>query len=216
MVNKKALILVDIQNDFCTGGGLAVPGAEAIIPIANQVQPFFEYVVATQDWHPFNHTSLAINHPEHQVGDVIVLNGQPQVLWPVHCVQDTRGAAFHPDLDLSRVKKIFHKGIDKNIDSYSAFFDNAHLRSTGLSDYLRQENIKDVYILGLVTDYCVKFSSLDAVHEGFNVFVIEDGCRGIDLTPGDVANAYQEMRAAGVTVISSQAILSMNACLLAK
>lgn len=206
MTDKKALIMVDLQNDFCTGGSLAVPGGDEVIPLANRLQPYFDLVIATQDWHPHDHMSFAVNHPGHAVGDVIQVNNMTQVLWPAHCVQDTKGAEFHPDLDLERVKKVFHKGINKVIDSYSAFFDNAHLRSTGLADYLRNENVRDVYIMGLATDYCVKFSSLDAVCEGFNVSVIQDACRGVELNPGDVRDAFNTMQNKGVHLIWSDEI----------
>jgi nicotinamidase/pyrazinamidase len=203
MIKKKALIIVDLQNDFCKGGSLAVPGGEAIIPLANQLQARFDLVIATQDWHPPDHTSFAINHPAYGVGDVIMLDDISQVLWPSHCEQDSKGAEFHPELDVSRVSKIVHKGIDKKIDSYSAFFDNAHLRSTGLGDYLRSQQVEEVYILGLATDYCVKYSALDAVHLGFHVYVIQDACRGVELNLGDVVRAFEEMQAAGVQLIQS-------------
>lgn len=201
--HKKALIMVDLQNDFCTGGNLAVPGGEEVIPLANQLQAKFDIVIATQDWHPVDHVSFAANHANKKIGDVVMVDDIPQILWPVHCVQGSDGAELHADLDISKVKKIFHKGSDKNIDSYSAFFDNEHLRSTGLGDYLRSLYVQDVYLLGLATDYCVKYSAHDAVKLGFNVFVIEDACRGVELQSGDVGNAIAEMRAAGVKVVSS-------------
>lgn len=204
---KKALIMVDLQNDFCTGGNLAVPEGDQVIPIANSLQDYFDLIIATQDWHPQDHTSFASNHPESSIGDVIEIERDMQVLWPDHCIQNTRGAAFHPDLNTSKIRKIFHKGIDKKIDSYSAFFDNAHLRSTGLGDYLLEHDIKDIYILGLATDYCVKFTTLDAIHLGFNVTVIADACRGVELKSGDVASACQEMAAAGVKFVQSSEIL---------
>lgn len=200
---KKALILIDLQNDFCKNGSLAVPDGDAVMPIANQIQAYFDVVVATQDWHPQDHMSFASNQPGHDIGEVISLNGTPQILWPAHCIQSSKGAALHPHLDTRRIHKIIFKGTDKAIDSYSAFFDNAHLRSTELADYLHQEKIKDVYIMGLATDYCVKFSCLDAVQLGFNVFLVEDGCRGVELHAGDVANAIEEMKRAGVRVVTA-------------
>lgn len=210
MPNKKALVMVDLQNDFCKGGSFAVPHGEDVISLANQLQPYFELVLATQDWHPANHTSFAANHPDYGVGDVLIIDDIKQILWPEHCIQNTNGAAFHHDLDITRVSKFFHKGVDYTIDSYSAFFDNAHKRSTGLSDYLRNEGVTDVYLLGLATDYCVAYSSLDAIHLGFNVYVIEDACRGIELNAGDVARAMDEMRSAGVKIIQSADILLAN------
>lgn len=205
---KKALILVDLQNDFCKGGHLAVPGGDDVIPIANQLQSHFDLVIATQDWHPEDHTSFASNHPGYGVGDVLMMDHISQVLWPDHCVQNTGGAAFHPDLETKHIKAIFHKGSDKNIDSYSAFFDNAHQRSTGLSDYLREEGVETVYIMGLATDYCVKFSVLDARHLGFDVYVIQDACRAVELKPGDGDRAFTEMQAIGAKLIQSEIILS--------
>lgn len=207
MSNKKALIMVDLQNDFCKGGSLSVPGGDDIIPLANQIQPFFDLVIATQDWHPEDHTSFAVNHPEQGVGDFILIDHIPQVLWPAHCVQHMKGAEFHPELDVQHVKKIVHKGIDKNIDSYSAFFDNAHKRSTGLADYLREEGVGEVYVMGLASDYCVKYSVLDALHLGFQVYVIEDACRGVELNPGDVEQAFKEMKTAGANIIRSAELL---------
>lgn len=208
MVAKKALIMVDLQNDFCRGGSLAVPEGEAVIAIANKLQPHFDLVVATQDWHPHDHMSFAINHPGHGVGDWVVVDDIPQILWPSHCEQNSNGAQFHPELDTHAITKIVHKGVDKKIDSYSAFFDNAHRRSTGLGDYLQSESVQEVYIMGLATDYCVKYSSLDAVHLGFTVYVITDACRGVEMNPGDSGQAFEEMRAAGVTLIQVADIVS--------
>jgi nicotinamidase/pyrazinamidase len=198
-----ALIIVDVQNDFLPGGALAVPRGDQVIPVANRVSPTIELVLATQDWHPPEHGSFAANHPGRKPGDVIDLGGLEQILWPVHCVQNTPGAAFAADLDLGRVARVFRKGVDPDIDSYSTFFDNARRRSTGLADYLRERGVRDVYLLGLATDYCVKFSALDAIELGFNTFVIEDGCRAIDLQPGDAACALAEIKAKGGTIVCS-------------
>lgn len=194
----KALLLVDIQNDFLPTGALPVPYGDQVIPIANGVQQYFSLVLATQDWHPADHGSFAANHPGKKPGDVIELGGLPQILWPVHCVQDTTGAAFAPGLNTSRIERVFRKGTDPNIDSYSGFFDNAQRRSTGLADYLNDRGVTDVYILGLATDYCVKATALDARRLGLNTYVIEDGCRGVHLKPGDVHAALDEMSRAGV------------------
>jgi nicotinamidase/pyrazinamidase len=203
----KALILVDIQNDFLPGGALAVPKGDEVIPVANKVSPRFELVVATQDWHPRDHGSFAANHPGKKPGDFIDLHGLRQILWPVHCVQNTRGAEFGPALDVSRVRKVIRKGTDPAIDSYSGFFDNDHRKSTGLADYLREQKVTEVFVMGLATDYCVKFTALDAVQRaGLKTTVIEDGSRGINVRPGDVEAAVKEMRGVGVNVVRSDAI----------
>jgi nicotinamidase/pyrazinamidase len=199
--HKKAIVMVDLQNDFCKGGNLEVRDGDAVVPIANQLQNYFDLVIVTKDWHPKNHMSFASNHPGHQVGDVIPVHGINQVLWPDHCVQHTHGSELHPELKLQRIDHIIHKGIQSTIDSYSAFFDNEHLRSTELSDYLIKHNVKDVYIMGLATDYCVKYSCLDAVHLGFNTYMIEDACRGVELQPGNIARAIEELRSAGVKIV---------------
>ena len=198
-----ALILVDLQNDFLPGGALAVPHGDAVIPLANQLQGSFKLVAATQDWHPANHKSFAANHPGGKPGQSIMLKKIRQTLWPVHCVQQTHGAEFAPGLNLARVNKVFRKGMDTEVDSYSGFFDNGHEHPTGLHEYLREKKVTDVYILGLATDYCVKFTALDAVALDFKTYLIEDACRGVNLKPDDVAQAVQEMKAAGVTVVHS-------------
>lgn len=198
-----ALILVDVQNDFMPGGALAVAEGDQIVPIANALQDAFELVVATQDWHPPNHGSFASQYPGKTIGEVIELAGQPQVLWPDHCVQGSRGAEFHAALDRQRIAAVFRKGVDPDIDSYSGFFDNGHRKSTGLGDYLRGRGATDVYVLGLATDYCVKFTALDARKLGFRTFLVQDGSRGVELRPGDVAHAVDEMREAGVDLVQS-------------
>jgi nicotinamidase/pyrazinamidase len=197
----KALILVDLQNDFCPGGALAVPEGDQLMAAANRLQPRFDLVAATQDWHPADHGSFAANHPGKKPGEQIELGGLPQILWPVHCVQDTPGAALHPHLDQARIARVFRKGTDPEIDSYSGFFDNGHRRATGLADYLKAAGVSEVYVCGLATDYCVRFTALDAVGLGFKTFLIEDACRGVNLHPGDVQQAIAEMRAKGVEVI---------------
>ena len=196
-----ALILIDIQNDFIPGGALAVPEGDLIVPVVNRLQPRFEIVVATQDWHPANHGSFAANHPGRKAGDLIDLHGLQQILWPVHCVQGTAGARVAANLDQSRWDRVFVKGTDPAIDSYSGFFDNGHRRATGLGDYLKAKRVTDVYVAGLATDYCVKFTALDAVSLGFRTHLIEDACRGVNLQPGDVAKAVEEMKTAGVEII---------------
>jgi nicotinamidase/pyrazinamidase len=209
-INKNALLLVDIQNDFCPGGSLAVPQGDQIVPLANVLQEHFDLVVATQDWHPEDHMSFASNQPGHQPGDVIEVAGLSQVLWPAHCIQGSGGAEFHPALQVSRIDKIIHKGADRSIDSYSAFFDNAHLRTTGLADYLQDHSVKSIYLMGLATDYCVKYSCLDAVNLGFDVHLIIDACRGIDLKAGDIDKAIAEMRNLGVKIMTTKDIVEKN------
>jgi len=201
---KRALVLVDLQNDFIPGGSLAVRDGDAVIPVANAVQKrTFDLIVATQDWHPRNHGSFASNHAGKHPGDMAELGGLPQVLWPDHCVQGSRGAEFHPVLDRGRVTKVFRKGTDPEIDSYSTFFDNAHRKSTGLGEYLKEQKVTDVYLLGLATDYCVKYSALDSVHLGFKTYVVIDGCRGVELSAGDTQAAVEEMQKAGVEILES-------------
>ena len=203
---KRALVLVDIQNDFIPGGALAVAEGHEVVPVANRVAKEFEIVIATQDWHPENHGSFASQHEGKKPGETIELNGIPQVLWPDHCVQESRGAEFHPDLDTSIFTKVFRKGTDPAIDSYSGFFDNGHLRSTGMGEWLREEGVTDIWVMGLATDYCVKFTALDGVKLEFNVRLIEDGCRGVNLEPQDSESAIEEMRGAGVEIVSSDAL----------
>jgi len=203
---RKALILVDLQNDFFPGGALPVPQGDEVLPVANAVQRGFGLIVATQDWHPADHGSFASNHPGRKPGDLIELHGLPQVLWPDHCVQGTRGAEFHGDVDLSRVTRVFRKATDPRIDSYSAFFDNGHLKATGLSEFLQAEGVQEIYIAGLATDYCVQFTAFDALKLGFRVHLLEDGVRGVNLSPNDSADAIEAMRAAGVDITRSAAI----------
>jgi nicotinamidase/pyrazinamidase len=200
-----ALVLVDIQNDFCPGGALAIPQGDEVAAVANRLMPRFELVVATQDWHPPNHGSFAANHLGRKVGDVIEIGGIPQILWPVHCVAGTHGAALISALDSGGIDRIFHKGTDPLIDSYSGFFDNGHRNATGLADFLKAQEVRGLYIMGLATDYCVKFTALDARALGFETFLIEDGCRGVGSRAGDVEAALDEMRGAGVTMIDSGA-----------
>ncbi|MGE0400057.1 MAG: bifunctional nicotinamidase/pyrazinamidase [Kofleriaceae bacterium] len=202
----RALILVDLQYDFCPGGALAVANGDQTIAIANRVMPHFTTIVATQDWHPPDHKSFAANNPGTKVGDLIELGGMQQVMWPTHCVQDTRGAELHHDLARDRINDVIRKGTDANIDSYSGFFDNGHLKATGLNNWLAERWIKQVYVMGLATDFCVKFTVLDALKLGYEVKLIEDGCRGVNLRPGDDEKAIAEMRGAGAAVVESGAI----------
>jgi nicotinamidase/pyrazinamidase len=204
----KALILVDIQNDFLPGGALAVPDGDKVIPAINRLQAQFPVVIATQDWHPANHGSFAASHPGKNVFEQIELNGLPQTLWPVHCVQNTPGAELAAALHRERIVKVFPKGTDASIDSYSGLFDNGHRKSTGLGEWLKEQNVTEVFVCGLAMDYCVKFTALDAVKMGFKTWLIEDASRGVNLHPDDVQNAVEEMKRAGVNVIHSSELLN--------
>ncbi|MBN2579338.1 MAG: bifunctional nicotinamidase/pyrazinamidase [Pirellulales bacterium] len=196
-----ALIVVDLQNDFCPGGALAVPGGDEIVPVVNRLMPQFDLVVATQDWHPPKHGSFAANHAGKKPGDVVDLSGLHQILWPVHCVQNTPGAELHRLLDQSRIEKIFRKGTDPQVDSYSGFFDNGRRRSTGLEEYLRRRGVREVYVCGLATDYCVKFTALNAADLGLKTHLLPEACRGVNLRPGDAERAIAEMQARGIILV---------------
>jgi len=204
----KALILVDIQNDFLPSGPLAVPDGDAVIPVANQLQAVFPLVVATQDWHPANHGSFATSHSGKNVFEQVELNGLPQTLWPVHCVQNTKGAEFATALHRDRITMVFPKGTDEGIDSYSGLFDNGHRKSTGLGEWLTAQGVAEVFVCGLATDYCVKFTALDAAHMGFRTHFIEDASRGVNLRPDDVINAIEEMKRAGIAIVQSAELLN--------
>jgi len=202
---KKALILVDIQSDFAeTNGTLYVPKGEEVVPIANRLTTSccFDYIILTADSHPDNHKSFASNHPGHKVGDVIDLNGVKQYLWPSHCISYSEGAQFHKNLLTGRADMIFRKGMNPEIDSYSGFFDNAK-NTTGLAEYLKAIRIDEVYTLGLATDYCIKYTAIDSVKVGFKTYLIEDGCRAVNISPDDGKNAIEEMRTAGVIIEKS-------------
>jgi len=202
----RALLLVDIQNDFLPGGALAVAEGDRVIPVANALMDRFKLVVSTQDWHPPNHESFAVQHPGREPGEVIDLHGLEQILWPVHCVQDSHGAAFADALETERIDRVFPKGTYPAIDSYSGFFDNGRRKDTGLADFLRARGVDKVFIAGLATDYCVKYTAIDAAREGFETYVAVDGCRGVELESGDSQRALEEMKAAGVRLVESAAI----------
>jgi nicotinamidase/pyrazinamidase len=202
----RALILVDLQNDFCPGGALQVARGDETIAIANRLLPHFATVAATQDWHPRDHESFAANHPGKQPYEMIDLHGLMQVLWPVHCVQETPGAELHADLDRTRITQVFQKGTDREVDSYSGFFDNGKRKATGLGDWLRSRWIQQVYVMGLATDYCVRATALDARSLGFDVWLVQDGCRPVELKPGDGERAIAELRGAGCAIVESGAI----------
>ncbi|MDF2159274.1 bifunctional nicotinamidase/pyrazinamidase [Algoriphagus sp. CAU 1675] len=206
--HKKALVLVDIQNDFIPGGALAVNRGDEIIPIVNMLQKKFELIVATQDWHPANHKSFASNHPGKKPGEVIDLNGLPQVLWPDHCIQGSVGAEFHKDLQKDKWTAIFQKGKNPEVDSYSGFFDNARRGDTGLGTYLKEKGVDQVYICGLALDYCVKFTALDSKSLGFDTVLVTDATRAVNLNPEDGNLSIQELQNAGVKTLTSDSILN--------
>jgi nicotinamidase/pyrazinamidase len=200
--DSDVLLVVDLQNDFCLGGALAVAEADAVVPLANRLMAAFPHVVLTQDWHPKDHFSFASANAGAKPFDLIDAPYGQQTLWPDHCVQGTPGAAFHPDLDTTHAELVIRKGFRREIDSYSTFYENDRTTPTGLGGYLRERGLSHVYICGLATDFCVAYSALDARREGFTVTVIEDACRAIDLD-GSLRAALDQMRAAGVAFQAS-------------
>ena len=202
----RALIIVDIQNDFVTGGNLEVPHGEQVIPLVNNLSVRFDLVVATQDWHPPDHKSFASNHPDKQPFDKIMLGGLEQVLWPDHCIQGTQGAGFHPLLTMNKVEAIFRKGMDPDIDSYSGFYDNGHKKTTGLAGYLKERDVESVFVCGLAGDYCVFYTVKDALKAGFKTVIVEDATRAI--SKNGFEKAKQEMVQLGGEIWDSEAILN--------
>lgn len=200
----RALIIVDIQNDFTKGGSLEVPDGEAVVQIINDLQKYFELIVATQDWHPPDHKSFASNHEGRKPFESVSLNGLDQVLWPDHCVQGSAGAAFHQGLDMKKVSAIIRKGMDPEIDSYSGFYDNGHLKNTGLSGFLRDRGVEKVFVCGLAGDYCVYFTAKDAIGEGFETYIIKDAARPIHQT--EFARSLEDLLRLGVKVVLSSEI----------
>jgi len=203
--DSDVLIVVDIQNDFCPSGALAVPHGDDVVPIVNRLAREFSNVVLTQDWHPRGHLSFASAHPGRSPYETIIVPYGPQVLWPDHCVQGTPGAAFHRSLDIPHAGLVLRKGIDRAIDSYSALYENDRTTPTGLAGYLRERGIRRLFLAGLAFDFCVRYSAEDAIREGFAVFVIEDACRGIDID-GSMAATRGIFTALGVPSIASQAV----------
>jgi nicotinamidase/pyrazinamidase len=191
------LIVVDVQNDFCPGGALAVPRGDEVVPVINRLAARFDDVVLTQDWHPRDHASFASSHPGRKPFETVTLPYGEQVMWPDHCVQGTSGAAFHPDLRIEKARMIVRKGFRRDIDSYSAFVEADHRTTTGLAGYLRERGFKSLVVCGLATDFCVAWTALDARAAGFEVAVVEEACRAIDLD-GSAAKAWARMSAAGV------------------
>lgn len=203
--DRDVLLVIDVQNDFCPGGALAVPGGEKVVPAINRIAQKFTNVVLTQDWHPRDHVSFAPNHEGKQPFQTIALTYGTQVLWPAHCVQGTAGAEFHGNLDVTGANLVV-KGFRRGIDSYSALFENDRKTPTGLLGYLRERELKSVFIAGLALDFCVRFSAEDARKAGFEVAVIEDACRGIDLD-GSVAATHRSFREHDISVVSLEAFL---------
>ncbi|GAA4528274.1 bifunctional nicotinamidase/pyrazinamidase [Chelativorans composti] len=196
---EEALVVVDVQNDFCPGGALGVEGGHDIVPIINQLMGEFEHVILTQDWHPADHSSFASQHPGKAPFETVQMPYGEQKLWPDHCVQGTHGAEFHPDLVTTRAELIIRKGYHREIDSYSAFFENDRTTPTGLAGYLRERGISRITLAGIATDFCVAYSALDARSHGFNVTVLLEACRGIDLN-GSLDAMIRQMRDAGTTI----------------
>jgi nicotinamidase/pyrazinamidase len=201
------LIVIDVQNDFCPGGALAVPHGNEVVPVVNRLAAVFAHVMVTQDWHPDGHHSFASAHPGRKPFETIELAYGTQTLWPDHCVQDTPGAAFHRDLHLPHAELVLRKGFRRSIDSYSAFYENDQQTPTGLASYLRERGFTRVFLAGLATDFCVHYSAVDARREGFAAVLVEDGCRAIDLA-GSLADAMAKMRAAGVEFMTSGPLAS--------
>ena len=198
-MSGSCLIVVDVQNDFCPGGALAVPGGAGIVPVVNQLIADAEHVVLTQDWHPEGHSSFASQHADRSPLEVIEMDYGPQVRWPDHCIQGSRGAEFHGDLHWQRAEMIVRKGFRKGVDSYSALFENDHKTPTGLAGYLRERGLERLAFVGLATDFCVGFSALDAAAQGFDVTVRLEACRAIDFG-GSLNDMLSRLRHAGVTV----------------
>jgi nicotinamidase/pyrazinamidase len=197
-----ALLVVDVQDDFCPGGALAVPEGDAVVPVVNRLAPAFRHVILTQDWHPPDHLSFASMHPGREPGDTVQAPYGEQILWPDHCVRGTRGAALHERLDATPACLVLRKGMDPAVDSYSAFLENDRRTATGLRGYLEELGIRRIVLAGLAADFCVRYTALDARRIGLEVVVVEDAVRGIDVD-GSLAAAWQEMERAGVARVSS-------------
>ena len=204
--DERVLLIIDVQNDFCPGGSLAVEEGDAVVPVINRIVPLFSRVVATQDWHPSDHVSFAASHPGRKPLDVVDAGGIEQMLWPDHCVQGTRGAELHPRLEVGRIELVLRKGLRRMLDSYSAFFENDHATDTGLRFYLKGMRARDIFLCGLATDYCVLASALDARRLGFRVTLVHDACRGVDYPKGSVEKALAAMKASGVQLAESTAL----------
>jgi len=203
----KTLIVVDVQNDFLPQGSLAVQDGDQIVPNVNKLMDKFDLVVATQDWHPKEHGSFASNHKNRKPGEQIELFGLNQVLWPDHCVQGTNGAEFSSELNTSGIDHVIQKGTDILVDSYSGFFDNGKKKETQLNEFLKSKQVEMVFIVGLATDYCVKYTALDAAELGYRVFVVPDATKAVNINEGDYDRAIEEMKLAGIGMINSKELL---------
>ena len=206
LIDRDVLLVIDVQNDFCDGGALAVPGGQEVVPVIHRIAPLFDHLILSQDWHPQDHHSFASNHPGHAPFDTLATADGGQVLWPDHCVQGSVGAAFHPHLLPDNAELILRKGFRKTIDSYSAFRENDRITRTGLTGYLRERGVGRIFLAGLAYDYCVRYSAIDSMQAGFETYVIEDACRAIN-RDGSVAATDHDFQQAGVRRISS-ALLS--------
>jgi len=205
MIEKNdALLIVDVQNDFLPGGALAVKEGDLVVPVINRLQTRFKHVIATQDFHPADHGSFAANHQGKNVGEFVELAGLTQILWPVHCVQGTEGAEFHPNLNQRQWEAVFQKGKNREVDSYSGFFDNAKRGDTGLGEYLKSLGIQRIFVCGLALDYCVRFTALDASDLGFETFVISDATRAVNIGAEDGAKALEEMQQRGIKILTTK------------
>jgi nicotinamidase/pyrazinamidase len=201
-MDQTALIIIDVQNDFCPGGALAVADGDAVVPVINRLIPRFGMRVLTQDWHPQDHASFAANHPGAAPFSMTEMSYGPQVLWPTHCVQGSKGADFHDDLQTDGAAVVIRKGFKPEIDSYSAFFENDHTTPTGLAGYLRERGVSSIVVAGLATDFCVRYSAVDAAKLGFEVTLVEDACRAIDMD-GSLAAAMAEMNERNIRIVQS-------------
>lgn len=204
----EALIIVDIQNDFLPGGSLAVPEGDKVIPVINELAGSFKLAVATQDWHPENHRSFAVNHPGKNTGDTVSLNGLEQALWPVHCVKGTEGAKLSPKLRRDKIHRVFQKGTDPYIDSYSGFFENGRKKSTGLHYFLKSWDVDTVVVVGLAADYCVKYTALDALKLGYRTFVVTDATKAVG-GPASFKKTMEELKSKGAFIVNSKETLEM-------
>lgn len=202
-----ALLIIDVQNDFCPGGSLAIAEGDAIVPVVNRLAQSFDHTILTQDWHPADHSSFASQHPEAEIFGTVKMPYGDQTVWPDHCVQDTPGAAFHRALEVPSAEMIIRKGFRRTIDSYSAFFENDKTTPTGLAGYLRERGFKRLFCVGLALDICVRFSAEDAVRQGFEAIVLEDACRAVDLH-GTKEAAYQGFQDTGVAVAQSDLLVA--------
>ena len=202
----KALLIVDVQNDFLPGGALQVPEGDEIIPVINNIQKYFRLIVGTRDWHPVNHGSFASNHDGKKPGDVIRLNGLSQILWPDHCVQGSPGAEMSPLLNQALINNVIFKGSDPDIDSYSAFYDNGHLKETGLHAYLKRNGISTLYVSGLAADYCVYYTVKDAILLGYETYLVTDATRGVNLHADDTKKAFDDLQRLGAKLVTSETL----------